>query len=124
MHRYKELEIWKRSIILATKVYEITASYPAEEKYGMISQLRRSAVSVPSNIAEGAGRNSDKQFVHFLSIVVGSLFEVETQLLISKNVGIISDEDIVSLNSEASVLSKMIFKLQSKLTSPSTLYLD
>lgn len=120
MHRYKELEVWKRSIALATKVYEITASFPAEEKYGLTSQLRRSAVSVPSNIAEGAGRNSDKQFVNFLSISVGSLFEVETQLLISKNVGMTSDEEISPLMLEIGILSNMIFKLQSKLIGPNT----
>lgn len=120
MHRYKELEVWKRSITLATRVYEITTSFPSEEKYGLISQLRRSVVSVPSNVAEGAGRNSDKQFVNFLSIAVGSLFEVETQLLISNNVGLISDDDIAPILNEIGALSNMIFKLQSRLTSPNT----
>lgn len=120
MHRYKELEVWKRSLSIATRVYRLSASFPVEEKYGLISQWRRSAVSLPSNIAEGAGRNSDKQFVNFLSIAVGSLFEVETQLLISSNVGLVSDDDIAPILNDIGALSNMIFKLQSRLTSPNT----
>lgn len=68
MHNYKKLEIWKRSIKLATNIYEITKEFPNEEKYGLVSQLRRCVVSVGSNIAEGAGRDTNKSFKHFLTI--------------------------------------------------------
>ncbi len=119
MHRYKELDVWKRSIELATQVYHLTNSFPLEEKYGLISQLRRSVVSVSSNIAEGAGRNSDKQFINFLSVAVGSIFELETQLLISQNVGLVENDKLDPLLKDVEIISKMIFKLQSKL-SPNT----
>lgn len=79
MHNYKELNIWKKSLNLAVDVYVLTQKFPAEEKFGLISQLRRCAVSVPSNIAEGAGRKSNKEFSQFLSISYGSLCEMDTQ---------------------------------------------
>jgi hypothetical protein len=68
MHNLKELKIWQKAVELATEVYQLTAEFPKEEKYGLTSQIRRSVVSIPSNIAEGAGRNSDREFVQFLSI--------------------------------------------------------
>jgi len=85
MHNYKNLEVWKRSVELATKVYLLTNSFPNEEKYGLVSQTRRCSVSISSNIAEGAGRGSDKEFKLFLNYALGSCFELETQLLISQN---------------------------------------
>ena len=85
MHNFKDLRVWQKSIQLTTDIYKLLASFPTDEKFGLISQLKRSAVSVPSNIAEGAGRNSNKEFNHFLSISLGSLFELKTQLIISKN---------------------------------------
>lgn len=72
MNRYKNLKIWKRSVALATEIYKLTSDYPTEEKYGLVSQLRRCTVSISSNIAEGAGRDSNKQFKHFLNIAYGS----------------------------------------------------
>lgn len=88
MNRYKNLEIWKRSVALATEVYELTNSFPQEEKYGIIAQIRRCAVSVPSNVAEGAGRGSKKDFKRFLNIAYGSIYELETQLVDIKKFGI------------------------------------
>jgi len=85
MHNFKDLRVWQKSIELTTDIYKLLASFPTDEKFGLISQLKRAAVSVPSNIAEGAGRNSNKEFNHFLSISLGSLFELKTQLIISKN---------------------------------------
>ena len=85
MHNFKDLRVWQKSIQLTTDIYKLLASFPTDEKFGLISQLKRAAVSVPSNIAEGAGRNSNKEFNHFLSISLGSLFELKTQLIISKN---------------------------------------
>ncbi len=81
---YKDLRAWKLSIELALEIYRVTKNFPREEKYGLISQLRRAAVSVSSNIAEGKGRSSDKELVLFLHHARGSLLEVETQLLISQ----------------------------------------
>ncbi len=81
---HKELDVWKASIELVLHVYNLTKSFPKEEIYGLISQLRRAATSVPSNIAEGAARSSDKEFIQFLYIALGSLAEVETQLIIAE----------------------------------------
>ncbi len=88
---HKDLDIWKKSIILVRDIYSKTREFPADEKFGITQQMRRSAISVPSNIAEGAGRTSKKEFIHFLSIAQGSLAELETQLIISRELGYMSD---------------------------------
>jgi four helix bundle protein len=80
---HEDLEIWKLSIKLVKNTYNVTRSFPDEEKYILISQMRRAAISIPSNIAEGAGRKSKKEFINFLSIALGSLTELETQFVIS-----------------------------------------
>ena len=80
MHNYKELNVWKRSIKLCATIYKLTSNFPNEERFGLISQMRRASVSVPSNIAEGFGRGSRNEFVNFLSITNGSLNEVKSQL--------------------------------------------
>ena len=80
---HKDLDVWKESMVLAKEVYILTNSFPKEELYGITSQIRRSAVSIPSNIAEGAARSSDKEFIQFLYISLGSLAEMETQLLLA-----------------------------------------
>ena len=84
---HKDLEVWKQGIELAKAVYGLTQSFPASELYGLTSQMRRSAVSIPSNIAEGAGRSTDKEFVYFLHITLGSIAELETQYILSKELG-------------------------------------
>lgn len=81
---YKELIVWQKSIDLAKEIYKLTESFPKNEIYGLSSQIRRSAVSVPSNIAEGYGRRTQKEFTQFLAIAYGSLLELETQLILSK----------------------------------------
>ena len=91
MKTHKNLEIWQLGIELVTKIYEITRNFPKEELYGLSSQMRRSAISFPSNIAEGAARNSQKEFLQFLYISLGSLSELETQLIISKNLGFLNN---------------------------------
>ncbi|OBQ55403.1 four helix bundle protein [Tamlana sp. s12] len=80
---HKDLDVWKKSVDLVELIYDLTAKFPKEEKFGLVSQMRRAAVSVPSNIAEGAARKGDKELVQFLMIVLGSLAELETQYLIS-----------------------------------------
>ncbi len=81
-HNFRELKIWKESMNLVKMVYSISKLIPNDEKFGLISQVNRSSVSIPSNIAEGSGRTSDKEFLHFLNIAVSSSFELETQLLL------------------------------------------
>lgn len=92
MHNYKELKIWQRSVNLATTVYAITQSFPKTEQYGLVQQIRRAVVSISSNIAEGAGRKTNKEFGYFLNIAYGSLYELETQLIISTNLGYLEQE--------------------------------
>jgi len=94
MADYKDLEVWKASIDLATKIYVATKAFPKEETFGLVSQLRRAAVSVPSNIAEGKGRFSNQEIIHFLMISRGSLNELETQLIICNNIGYVSEEEL------------------------------
>jgi len=86
---HKDLDIWKIGIELVKQVYEITNLFPNEETYGLISQMRRSAISIPSNISEGAARNSKREFIQFLYISLGSLAELETQMVISTELGYI-----------------------------------
>jgi four helix bundle protein len=92
---HKDLDVWKESMLLAKEVYLLTKHFPKEELYGITSQLRRASVSVPSNIAEGAARSSDKEFVQFLYISLGSLSELETQLLLSKDLEFIDVKTIL-----------------------------
>lgn len=102
LKNHKDLDVWKNSMDLVTDVYKLTKEFPAEERYGLSQQLRRSAVSIPSNIAEGAGRKHKKEFIHFLSIALGSLAECETQILIANKLNymndiIMFDEKIISI---------------------------
>ena len=89
---YKELDAWKESIELVQLVYEITQKFPSEEKFGLVSQLRRASVSVPSNIAEGCGRSSNKEYKRFVEIALGSILELETQLIIAAKLKLIHSE--------------------------------
>ena len=91
---HKDLEVWKESMLLAKEAYLLTKNFPKEELYGITSQIRRASVSVPSNIAEGAARNSDKVFIQFLYISLGSVSELETQLLLSGDLGFLTNFDI------------------------------
>jgi four helix bundle protein len=92
------MDVWKLSMDLVTNVYELTTKYPMEERYGLAQQMRRAAVSIPSNIAEGAARKSPKEFIQFLHISLGSLSELETQLEISKRLGFIREDSISAIN--------------------------
>ncbi len=95
---HKNMDVWKLSMDLVTNVYELTTKYPMEERYGLAQQMRRAAVSIPSNIAEGAARKSPKEFIQFLHISLGSLSELETQLEISKRLGFIREDSISAIN--------------------------
>jgi four helix bundle protein len=91
---HKDLDVWNKAMEMAEKLYSLTANFPKEEQYGFVSQIRRSAVSIPSNIAEGAARNSNKEFIQFLYIAMGSLSEIETQLLLAKRLKLINESDV------------------------------
>ena len=109
---YKDLKIWQKGFSLTEKVYELTNSFPKKEQYSLTDQIRRAAISVPSNIAEGFGRASKKHFHSFLRISLGSLSELETQIMLSKSVGYTKDiDEIIVLISE---IQKMIGKIISK----------
>lgn len=92
MNNYKNLEIWQKSIALGTDVYSLLKNFPKTENFNTIDQIRRCSISIASNIAEGAGRNSEKEFIHFLSISNGSSTELESLLIVSNKLGFISDE--------------------------------
>lgn len=115
MHNFRELKIWQEAMALAKAIFALTRSFPSEKKYGLISQLNRCAVSVPSNIAEGSSRKSSKEFVHFLSISLGSLFEIETQLLLSVEFNYISKEENQIIHTKLIELQKMIHGFMNKL---------
>lgn len=107
MHNYRELKIWQKAIDLTEIVYTLTAGFPSDEKFGLCSQLQRAAVSVPSNIAEGASRKSQKEFNHFLSIAIGSLFEIDTQIVIAKRIGYLNQVEIEKVTNQILELIKM-----------------
>ena len=121
MHKLKELKIWNKSIDLAVDVYSATANFPTEEKYGLTSQIRRSVVSIPSNIAEGAGRNSNNEFVHFLGIANGSSYELQTQLIIANKLKLINEEVLDPMLQELNEIQKMTYSFQETLKDKKTL---
>ena len=96
MVTHKDLEVWKKAMDLAAHIYSLTLQFPKEELYGLTSQVRRYAVSIPSNIAEGAARHSRKKFVQFLHIASGSIAELETQLLLAIQMGVIPGDYVIS----------------------------
>lgn len=110
MKNYKELIIWQTGIDLVKKIYQLTKYFPPEEKYGMVSQITRAAISVPANIAEGSSRNSDKDYARFLQLSLGSAFEVQTYLVIARELNW-SDENMI-IESEL-ILEKEIKMLHS-----------
>jgi four helix bundle protein len=112
MNRHKELKVWQESIEFVSLVYSYTKKFPKEEVYGITSQLNRASVSIAANIAEGAGRNSNKEFVQFLSIAMGSSAEVETLLIISEKQGYISKDNYEDLVLRLNRIQNMLFRLQ------------
>lgn len=114
-HRLQDLQIWKRSMNLVKEIYVITQNLPAEEKFGLISQIRRCAVSIPSNIAEGAGRNNVKEFIQFLGIASGSAYELETQLILLFGLNFKQEIEITPLTNELAEIQKMIYSFKTKL---------
>jgi four helix bundle protein len=118
MKTFKELLVWQKSMVLVTEIYKVTKEYPKEELFGLSSQMRRSAISIPSNIAEGFGRKGLNDFIRFLNISIASLFELQTQIEISYNLNFIEKskfEDLYESTREIErILSSLIRSLKSK----------
>ena len=115
MHRFKDLEIWKLSRLFCSQIYLVTVNFPENEKFGLTNQLRRASVSVPSNIAEGCSRSSNKDFTRFLEIAIGSIYEIETQLLIASDLGYINQSKLDELLYNLDLIIKMTSKFRSTL---------
>lgn len=109
---HRDLDVWKKSINLVTLIYKYTADYPKDEIYGLTSQIRRCAVSIPSNIAEGSARITKKDYSHFLAIALGSVAELETQLIISKNLNYLSETILNELMYELTSIRRMTLGLR------------
>ena len=116
MHNFRNLKIWEESIDLTEQIYILTSNFPDAEKYGLTSQMRRCSISIPSNIAEGSSRSSPKEFQHFLSISLGSAFELFTQLELANRLGMINDEQKNKLSESIVFIERKIssFKKQIK----------
>jgi four helix bundle protein len=112
---FKDLVVWQKAIVLVTAIYKETQGFPAEERYGLTSQIRRSAVSIPSNIAEGYGRNSTGDYKRFLQVAVGSLYELQTQLEISRNIKLLNTEVHNVLFEKTTELDRMFYSLINKI---------
>lgn len=108
MQGHRDLIAWQKAVQLVTEIYRITRAFPRDELYGLTNQIRRAAVSVPSNLAEGHGRNSRKEFHQFVGHARGSLLEVETQLEIARNLGYLSESDAAILLASASEVGRVI----------------
>lgn len=114
MHNFRKLSVWQKSVALTTQIYKWLNEFPKEERYNLVSQIMRAAVSVPANIAEGSAKLSDKDFSRFLQISLGSLYELETELLIACNLSFITTQQYDSFIKEIVSLEKMILVLVAK----------
>ncbi len=116
MHNYKKLQVWQDAVEIAVEVYALTKKFPSSEQFGLVSQLRRASVSVASNIAEGSGRNNNKEFNHFLGLAAGSSYELETQLIITSKLEFCDQNLLDSLIEKIEINQKMIYQLKNRLT--------
>lgn len=112
MHHFEKLIFWQKSMLLTKQIYIFCQEINADEKFGLISQIKRSAISIPSNIAEGSGRNSDKEFSHFLAIALGSAFELQTQLILVKELNLLSEDKTNQLLLQLTEIQKMIYSFK------------
>ena len=117
---YKELNVWQKAMDIAVSIYRLTLTFPKDELFGLVSQIRRAAVSIASNIAEGEGRKSSNEFHHFLGIALGSISELETQIELSVRIGFTEKSEIQSLVNDLTTLGKMLTALRIKLKTPTT----
>ncbi len=112
MRNYEDLKVWERSHKLCLEIYGLTSNFPSEEKFGLISQLRRASSSVPTNIAEGCGYDTPKEFTRFIKIASGSITEVAYLLRLSKDLDFISKENFEVINEEARIIRRMLYNLR------------
>ena len=115
MRDFKKYDIWKLSHVFTLKIYDLTKSYPKDEVYGLISQIRRASSSIPTNISEGCGRDSDAEFNRFFTIALGSASEIEYQLILSKDLNYIDKTLFITLNEEINTIKRKIYSLKQKL---------
>lgn len=115
---YKDLIVWQKSIRLVTEIYRVTEKFPRAETYGLASQMQRAAISIPSNIAEGTGRSTKKDFLQFLHVALGSATELETQLIIACNLEYITEQELARTATDLSEVCKMLHGLMKKLRLP------
>ena len=120
-HNFRELNIWKDSLQLVKKVYLLTSELPKDEKFGLIAQINRCAVSIPSNIAEGSGRTSEKEFLHFLNIAISSSYELETQLILVEELFNLKTKALID---EITSVQKMIGGFSKKIKSDYKIAID
>jgi four helix bundle protein len=113
---YQDLMVWQKSLAMVTEIYKVSQSFPRREDYGITSQIRRCAVSIPSNIAEGYGRHSRNEYIRFLQIALGSLFELQTQLEIAANLGYLKKEEFDVLYESTREVERMLSVLIKRLT--------
>lgn len=119
MRNFRNLRVWEKSHLLTLSIYEFTSSFPKEELYGLTSQMRRSSSSVPSNIAEGCGRNSQPQFARFLNFAFGSASELEYQIILSKDLGFIDEDGFNKLLERVIEIKRMLTSLIQQVQSDS-----
>ena len=112
MHKIENLKIWQKSIELNKRVYQLVLELPNDEKFGMISQIKRSSISIASNIAEGAGRNTNNEFYHFLGIANGSSYELHTQLILCQELNLIHKNKLNDILEQCIEIQKMIYEFQ------------
>ena len=115
MHNFEKLKIWQKAMDIALEVYEISSLLPLDEKFNLIHQIRKCAVFIPSNIAEGAGRNYNKEFIQFLGIANGSTFELITQLILAKRLNLIDQKRVQPIIDQLIEVSNMNFAFQNTL---------
>ena len=115
MVNFRKILVWQKAMLLTTKIYTDTKNFPKDEIFGLTSQLRRSAISIPSNIAEGIGRDSNKELIRFLNIAVGSLFELQTQLEIAKNISYLNEEEFINLYEDSREVERMLVAFLKKI---------
>jgi len=121
MHKLSDLQVWVKARILAKKTYLLTNKLPDTERFGLITQMRRASVSIASNIAEGCGRNSDKEFIQFLAIANGSSYELKTQIFICIDLEFVDEKEASEIINNLEEIEKMIFGLQQSIQKRSTL---
>ncbi|MBC8311834.1 MAG: four helix bundle protein [Candidatus Marinimicrobia bacterium] len=119
VNTFRELIVWQKSMILVTEIYSLTKLLPSHEKYGLIFQIRRCSVSIPSNIAEGFGRRNPKEFIHFLRISIGSLFELQTQIEICCNLEYIESAKFNVIYEQSREIERLIIGLKNSITEKS-----